>query len=145
MCFKLLLNNMNKLLSPAPLAQSNGIAIVRIITGLFMIYHGWDVFSAEKMNVYTEWDQFKNETGRIMVYIGKGAELVAGILLVLGLFTRIAAIMMILTLGYIAFFVGNGKVWADAQHPFLFVLLGLVFVFTGPGAMSLDNTIFRRK
>lgn len=136
---------MKKLLSPGPLGQSTGIAIVRIITGLFMVYHGWEVFSADKMNVYAEWDQFKSGIGRTMTYIGKGAEFVAGILLVLGLFTRVAAIIMILTLGYIAFFVGNGKVWADAQHPFLFVLLGLVFVFTGPGAWSLDRIFFNKR
>ncbi|MBX9781696.1 MAG: DoxX family protein [Chitinophagaceae bacterium] len=134
---------MNKLLSPQPIWQHNGIAIIRIVVGIFMLYHGWEVFSAEKMKVYFEWEPFKGSAW--LPYVGKATEFVAGLLLALGLFTRIGALLMIGTLAYIAFFVGHGKVWYDDQHPFLFVLLGLVFVFTGPGGFALDNFIFRKK
>jgi putative oxidoreductase len=134
---------MNKLLSPQPLWQANGIAFIRIIVGVFMIYHGQEVFFAEKMKVYFEWESFKGSSW--LPYVGKAAEFVAGLLLVAGLFTRIASLLMIGTLAYIAFFVGNGKVWYEDQHPFLFVLLGLVLVFTGPGNFALDNSFFKRK
>jgi putative oxidoreductase len=134
---------MNRLLSPQPLWQSSGIAIVRMIVGLFMIYHGWEIFSIEKMNVYFQWDSFKGITW--LPYLGKAAELIAGILLTIGLFTRAASMLMMGTLIYIAFFVGNGKVWYQDQHPFLFVLLGMVFVFTGPGSLALDNMLFKKK
>jgi putative oxidoreductase len=134
---------MNKLLSPQPLWQANGIALVRIIVGCFMLYHGLEIFSAEKMKAYFEWESFKGSSW--LPYAGKAAEFVAGILLILGLFTRIAASLMIGTLAYIAFFVGNGKVWYEDQHPFLFVLLGLVLVFTGPGNIALDNLLFKKK
>jgi putative oxidoreductase len=136
-------NNMNKLLSPQPLWQANGIALVRIIVGCFMLYHGWEILSAEKMKVYFEWDSFKGSSW--LPYAGKAAEAIAGVLLITGLFTRMAALIMMGTLAYIAFFVGHGKVWYEDQHPFLFVLLGLVFVFTGPGNFALDNLFFKRK
>jgi putative oxidoreductase len=127
---------MNQLFSSAPLWREHGLALVRIITGIFMIYHGWEIFDAEKMNGYLEWDMFKNAPyAKFMLYLGKGAELVSGILLLFGLFTRIASVMMILALGYIAFFVGHGKIWYEDQHPFLFVLLGLVFFFCGAGRL----------
>lgn len=134
---------MNKLLSPQPFAQANGIALIRIIAGAFMLYHGWEVFSAEKMKVYFDWESFKGSSW--LPYAGKAAEFVAGLLLVAGLFTRIASLLMMGTLAYIAFFVGHGKVWYEDQHPFLFVLLGLVFVFTGPGSFALDNSLFKNK
>lgn len=136
---------MNRLFSSLPIALDEGIAIVRIITGLFLVYHGWEIFDAEVMNGYLQWDMFKNPSAKTMIYAGKVFELLAGILFVIGLFTRVAAILVIGTLGYIAFFVGNGKVWADAQHPFLFVLLGLLLFFTGPGTLSADNLLFKRK
>lgn len=136
---------MKKFFSTSPLWQDGGLALIRIIFGLFMVYHGWEIFNTEAMNKYLEWDMFKNSFAKTMIYAGKVAELIAGILLVLGLFTRVAAILVIGTLGYIAFFVGNGKVWADAQHPFLFVLLGLLFFFTGPGKYSLDHFLFNKK
>jgi len=133
---------LNKLFSPAPLWQNNGLAIIRIIVGFFMIYHGWEVFDAEKMKGYLDWDSFKGFSSPVvMVYMGKIAELVAGILFCLGLLTRLAALMIAVTMLYISFFVGEGRVWYQEQHPFLFVLLAMVFFFCGPGNFSLDKII----
>jgi putative oxidoreductase len=132
---------MNKLFSPLPLWQHAGLAFVRIIVGGFMIYHGWEVFNEEKMKGYLTW-----VTSPVsMIYMGKIAELIAGIFLTLGLFTRLASLVLIGTMLFVSFFVGHGKVWYEDQHPFLFVLLGLVFFFTGPGYLSLDQVLFRKK
>lgn len=137
---------MNKLLSPDPLAWQGGLAFVRIIVGAFMIYHGWEVFDATKMKEYAGWDVFKKfPSALVMVYIGKGAELVAGLFLCIGLFTRLASVVLIGTMLYISFFVGNGKVWYEDQHPFLFVLLGLVFFFAGSGKYSVDDIFWGRR
>lgn len=136
---------MNKFFSPSPLWQEQGLALIRIITGALMVYHGWEVFSPETMNEYLKWDQFKNSSGKLFVYTGKTAELITGILLVVGLFTRIAALMLIGTLGYIAFFVGHGKIWYEDQHPFLFVLLGFMILITGGGRYSADAILFGKK
>lgn len=136
---------MNKFLSPLPLWQNAGLALVRLMVGAFMIYHGWEIFSPSKMNGYLEWDLFKTSSGKTLVYVGKAAELIAGIFLFLGLFTRLGALILIGTMACISFFVGHGKIWYEDQYPFLFVLLGLVFFFMGPGAFSLDNLIFKNK
>lgn len=136
---------MIKYFSPKPLWPQTGLAIVRIITGLFLIYHGWELFSAAKMNEYLQWDQFKNDFGKVMTYAGKAAELIAGILLVLGLFTRIACILTAGVMLFIAFKLGNGIVWYNDQHPFLFVLIALVFFCTGPGSFALDHMLFKKK
>ena len=136
---------MNRFFSPAPLWQSTGLALVRLAVGIFFIYHGWEMFDQAIINRYLGWEQFKNPSGKLMVYSGKAGELIAGILLVLGLFTRIACLLIIGVMGYIAFFVGKGIIWYDDQHPFLFVLLGFVFFFTGPGDFSLDKLIFKKK
>ena len=137
---------MNRFFSPLPIWQNSGLALIRIIIGIFLIYHGGEIFSDAKMNEYLKWDMFKDSsTDKILVYVGKGSELISGILLVVGLFTRIACLILIGTLAYIAFFVGHGKIWYDDQYPFLFVLLGLIFFFTGPGSLSLDKLIFKNK
>lgn len=123
-----------------------GLLLVRLFTGFFMIYHGMEVFSAEKMEGYLQWDMFKDSSSaKMMVYAGKGAEFIGGILLFIGLFTRIACIILIATMGYITFFVSHGKIWYEDQHPFMFVLIGLLFLFTGPGTYSLDAFLFNRK
>lgn len=135
---------MNSLFSTGPVWREKGLSVIRMIVGLFMIYHGLEVFSAEKMNVYLEWEMFKGSSiARVMVYAGKVAELVAGIFLFVGFLTRTAALIMVLTMAYIAFFVGHGKIWYEDQHPFLLVLLGLVFIFFGPGTWSLDKMLHK--
>ena len=132
--------------SYSPAWKGKGLSVTRMIVGLFMIYHGWEVFSLEKMNGYMDWNMFKDSSiARIMVYAGKIAELVAGIFLFIGLFTTVAALVMALTMAYIAFFVGHGKVWYEDQHPFLFVLLGMVFIFCGPGPWSIDRLRAKEK
>lgn len=134
---------MKKFLSPTPIAQQQVIALLRIIIAVFLIIHGKEVFDAAKMEEYTKWDSFK--TSAFMPYLGKGAEFVAGVLLLPGFLTRLAALITIGTFAYITFMVGNGKFWMDDQHPFLFVLFGLLFLFAGPGVMSADGALFKQK
>jgi putative oxidoreductase len=137
---------MNKFLSHSPWLPDTGLLLVRLFTGFFMLYHGMEVFDAGKMDGYLQWDMFKDSSsGKMLVYAGKGAEFVGGIFLLLGLFTRIACIILIGTMSYITFFVAKGKIWYEDQHPFLFVLLGLLFLFTGPGKYSLDAFLFNKK
>jgi putative oxidoreductase len=78
------------------------------------------------------------------VYAGKSAELLSGIFLFAGFFTRLGAVIVVGTFLYITFFVGHGKFWYEDQHPFMFVLFGLLFIFTGPGAYSLDGWIGKK-
>lgn len=137
---------MKKIFSPFPLWQDGGIALIRVVVGFFMIYHGWEIFDMEKMNEYGTWDVFRNASSpTAMVYTGKAAELIAGILLVLGFLTRVAALVLMLTMLYISFFIGHGEIWYQDQHPFLLVLLGLVFFFMGGGRYSVDRLIFRNQ
>jgi len=136
---------MNKFFSSSPVFQQEGLAMIRVIIGLFMIYHGIEIFDAATMQGYTTWDQFKGKPSpTFFVYAGKAAELIAGILFTIGWFTRPASLVLILTMLYISFFVGHGKVWYEDQHPFLFVLLGFVFFFTGPGKWSVDSILLNK-
>ena len=136
---------MNRFFSSAPLYQSAGLALISILLGAFMIFHGWELFDTAKMNEYTTWDLFKGSGfGGSLPYIGKAAELIGGILLLLGLFTRLASILIICTMAYITFIIADGKIFSNDQHPFLFVLLGLVFFFIGGGKWSIDNFLFNK-
>lgn len=133
----------NNFFSSAPLWTTTGLAVLRIVTGLLMAYHGLEVFNESKMQEYTTWEVVKKLPSPLLqVYIGKGLELVTGILLAAGLFTRIAALLMALNMLFICFYIGSGKFYYEDQHPFIFALLALVFFFTGPVAFSFDNLLF---
>ena len=122
-------------------ANSTGFAIIRIITGLLLVYHGLEIFESAQMQEYASWDSIKSMPyPAFWAYLGKGAELVGGILLTIGFMTRPAAILIALIMLFICFKIGNGKFWYDVQHPFLFVLLSMIFFFTGPGKWSVDSS-----
>ena len=130
---------MNKFFQPSPIFLPEVLAVLRIITGIFLIYHGKEIFEPETMKGYLEWEMFKGSGGETKVYFGKGSEFVAGIFLLLGLFTRLGAVVVIGTFAFITFFVGSGKFWYEDQHPFMFLMLGFLFLFAGPGRWSVDE------
>lgn len=116
------------------------IAIVRVITGLLMIYHGKEVFDGALLEEYAKWDQFKSFSNPLLIAtIGKATEFICGILLAFGFLTRIGALLLILSMLYITFFIGKGEFWYADQHPFMFVLLGIIYLFAGGGHWSLDQ------
>ena len=127
------------------LYQQTGLGLIRILTGAFMAYHGWEVFDHDKMTGYQQWlTDLKFPAPALMAYLGKGSELAGGILLMLGFLTRLAIIPLITTMAIVCFGMGHGKIFMDDQHPFLFILLFLVFFFCGPGRYSLDKIIFKK-
>jgi putative oxidoreductase len=130
---------MKQLLSGRPWPYETLLVAMRVLTGIFLVVHGWEVLQPDRMAEYVKWEAFAGKS--YLPYIGKGAELVAGVLLVLGLFTRIASLFTIGTFLYITFFIGNGKFWMEDQHPFLFAMFGLLFLFTGPGKWCLDKVV----
>ncbi len=121
--------------------QGQALAVLRIVTGLLLVYHGKEVFDGALMGEYQEWTQFGGSTW--LPYLGKGAEFVAGLMLVAGFLTRLAALVTAGTFGYITFFIGGGKFWYEDQHPFMFLLLGILFLIIGGGLWSVDRRMIR--
>lgn len=120
--------------------QQTGLACIRILTGLLMAYHGWEIFDSAKMAEYAKWDMVQTlPAPQLMVYVGKSLEFITGLCFVFGIFTRIAALLMALNMLFICFKVGNGHFYYEDQHPFLFAVLALVFFFTGPVKWNVDQ------
>jgi putative oxidoreductase len=113
----------------------DGIAFVRVMVGVMLIFHGWQLFEIQDMNVFT--DLLFNMAipfPEAMAYTGKLVELVGGFLLILGLFTRFVTA--------IPFGLGEARIFSDNQLPFLYGLVSLLFFFTGAGRLSVDYILF---
>src|SRR3954468_3991710 len=83
----------NRLFTSEGIFTRPGIGIIRIIVGGFMVYHGWEVFSAETMKNYPQMLADAHiPYPSFMAWLGKITELVAGFFLMIGLFTKLAAI-----------------------------------------------------
>lgn len=136
---------LKRLFSSHPILE-NWLVIVRIIVGMLIAAYGLETFEAEKMKSNVAWlTDIHFPAPVFMAYLGKITELAGGILLAIGLFTRLVSIPLIIDMAVVIIFMGNGKIFGDAQLPFLFLLFFLNFIICGGGKWSLDNLLFNRK
>ena len=122
-----------------------GAVILRVVAGLIIFKYGLEIFSEDKMKGYIDWLTDLNfPAPDVMAHIGKLCELIGGLLMTLGLFTRLAAIPLIITMIVIGFIMGEPEFLA-ADGSILLLLIFFHFLLTGPGKISLDHVLFATK
>lgn len=136
---------MKFLFSPDAIAPEKVYALLRMFVGALLVYHGHEIFRREIMESYLTWDMFKGPNGELKVYVGKTSEFIAGLSLLFGFLTRLGSLLLIGTLSFITFVMGHGRFWYEDQHPFMFVLFGILFFFFGAGIWSVDQALFKPK
>lgn len=140
---------MNWLTTPAPvLAVSTATLLVRVVVGAAFVLHGWP-----KIQNPTGWMGGGTDTPPgFMQAAAAGLEVCGGVLLALGLLTRVAAV------GLAGVMVGALVLYHAPQNtPFVstggpsweltavYLTVMLLMAATGPGAWSLDAALFRRR
>lgn len=119
-----------------------GIMLVRVMAGIYIFRYGRELFNIDDLLDFltkSGWP-FPVFSG----YAAKIIELAGGVLLALGMFTRLAsALLMIVMLG-VLFTMNHGDIF-DGEHPALFFLIFALFCFAGPGKYSLDYLLFDRR
>jgi putative oxidoreductase len=122
-----------------------GAVILRVIAGLTIFKFGLEIFAEDKMNGYRDWlTDLHFPVPMTMACIGKICELAGGILLALGLFTRVITLLLVMNMFVVAFIMGKPSL-LNGDLPFLLLLIFLHFLFTGPGNLSLDYLLFSAK
>ena len=114
--------------------------ILRVGTGVLMINHGYDKlvhfekYAANFMN-------FLGLGGTVSLALVVFAEFFCSIFLILGLFTRLATIPLIID---VAVAVAEGhdmKVFSEGEHAAIFFLVFVAILLVGPGRVSVDGLI----
>jgi putative oxidoreductase len=133
---------MKKLLSTSYSAGafSAAMLILRLSFGVLMMMHGYDKLI-----------HFGDLQHKFMNFMGIGstmslalvvfAEFFCSLFLILGLFTRLAAIPLIIATCVMVFKAHNGEVFGDGQTAALYLTGYLVLLFVGPGRVSIDSMI----
>lgn len=116
--------------------------LLRIGLGALMIPHGFD-----KMV------KFKEYSGDFMDFLGLGgsislalavfAEFFCSLFLVMGLFTRLTVIPLIVAMLVAVFKANNAEVFGDGEHGMLFLTGYLAILLLGPGKASVDGIMGR--
>ena len=131
---------------------SFGLLLIRVFLGLGLAAHGYGKFFGEHgiAGFAGALKSMKVPYPEIAAYVSAGTELLGGILIAIGLLTRLAAIPLAFNMFVAAFTAHWGSYFITNNPPGMeYALnLGIVFfalVFTGPGRVSLDYAMFAKR
>ncbi|WP_322903171.1 DoxX family protein [Paenibacillus campi] len=123
--------------------------IMRVVLGILFLAHGISKFQMGLAGV-SDWFQSVGIPG-FLAYVVSPIELVGGILLIIGLFTRYVSVLLIIVLLGAIFTVklsaglmGNGQM-AGYELDLAFILVALYLAVSNNTGFSLDQMLFRRK
>ena len=113
---------------------------LRIVAGGLMLVHGYD-----KMV------HFNETSAHMMNFMGIGskattalvifAEFFCSLFIILGLFTRLACIPLIICMSVALFMAHNGDFLGKGQVAALFLISYVVLLFVGAGKVSVDSMV----
>ena len=115
--------------------------LLRLSAGsLMLVNHGLDklVHFSNKASRFSDPFHIGSTTSLALVVF---AEFFCAAFVVLGLFTRVAAIPLIIGMGVALFYVHNGKFFGEGEAAGLYMVCFLVILLLGPGKVSLDRFV----
>lgn len=122
---------------------------VRVVAGLNLMPHGaqklFGWFGGKGMEATAQgFAQMGYEPAALWVWLVALTEVVGGLLLALGLFTRPAAVVIVIFLyTAVSHHMPNGFFWSQGgyEYPLLWGTVALAFAIRGGGAFSLDRRL----
>ncbi len=117
-----------------------GMLILRVGLGILMLNHG-----------YSKLIHFSSIKGTFINFIGLGstlslsldifAEFFCSIFLILGLFTRLAVIPILIAMSVALFKVHHGELFGAGERAAIYLACCITLLFCGPGKISVDGMI----
>jgi putative oxidoreductase len=125
-----------------------GIAVVRIMAGIVLLLAGYAKWTGPGIaGITTFFGNVGIPAPGVMAPLLMTFEVVGGILLILGLFTRFVGAVMIvefLVAGFLVSLPGQGG-WNAARLDFLLLACGAMFLLAGAGLPSVDAMLAGRR
>lgn len=123
---------------------SAALLLLRIVAGLFMLTHGWGKF---QMLISDGPNQFPSVLGMgatASLVLAVLAEFFASILLIFGLGTRFAALLLLTTMLVAALVIHSADPFSKQELPLMYSTIFLVILYLGAGKYSLDRLICKK-
>ncbi|MGF1669227.1 MAG: DoxX family protein, partial [Balneolaceae bacterium] len=124
------------------------IELLRIFLGVILTYKGY-FFVDNISDFYLMIEEDLQLNSFIVAHYVVAAHLVGGLMLTLGLITRLAALLQIPVLAGAVFYVHARNIFlageTELEYSILVLILLTVFFFYGGGKWSLDHHIIRQK
>lgn len=117
-----------------------GMLFLRVTAGALLMGHGYDKLV-----------NFAKYKGQFMSFLGLGqttslalvvfAEFFCALFIIIGLFTRLAAIPIIVTMCVALFKAHNGQIFGEGEMAMLYLACFVTILLMGPGRVSVDGMI----
>ena len=119
--------------------QSWGSLALRLALALSLIHHGYQkVFTHDALHHFTHYVAALGVPGWLG-YVSAFTELVGGILILFGLFTRVAAIFVTVNMLVALFAVAIHHGYNSYSYVAALAAIAIMLIFSGAGALSLDR------
>jgi putative oxidoreductase len=127
-----------------------GPLILRIVMGIIFIYHGWGkLFGEGNPEGFAGWlGSMGIEPSYVMAVCAGAAETFGGMLLIVGLLTRVASaslvVVMLVAIGFVHL---NAGMFGDGGYEFQLLLLAGVIslLIQGPSKLSIDEMLLKSR
>ncbi len=119
---------------------SFAILLLRLALGGLMIPHGYSklISFASKSSSFADPFHIGHPASMALVIF---AEFFCAVFILLGLFTRLACIPLIIAMGVALVFAHKGDFFGKGEVAALYLMGYLALLFTGPGKISMDKFI----
>jgi putative oxidoreductase len=123
------------------------ILVLRVIMGLFFINHGGhELFDAKAMDELVNYFEMDLHFPKplFMAYLRTIAEFFGGVMLVLGLFTRLGALLIMITMLVAGFTAGKLQLFGIGEMDFAYAAVMLTLFLAGPSKFSVDFLMLKK-
>lgn len=131
---------MKKLLSIkySPNAFNTAMLLFRVCLGILMMSHGFSKLLGFGKN-HSDFMNFLGMGSTVSYILVIFAEFFCALFLVIGLFTRLSCVPLIITMGVALFKAHGGELFDDGETSALYLLGFTVILLLGPGKFSIDG------
>ncbi|ASK29006.1 DoxX family protein [Chryseobacterium sp. T16E-39] len=128
-----------------PIIRDIILLIVRVFIGFSMLSHGFPKLQMLLEGGKIEFYDFLGLGPQITLILTVIAEFVCSILLILGLFTRVALGFLLFTMVIAVFVVHGGDPFEKQELGLIYLSVYLLLMAFGAGRFSIDHMIEKRK
>lgn len=127
-----------------PVAADVALLLLRVGTAVMLLTHGWSKITnySERLNNFSDPIGLGPSLSLQLVIF---AEVFCAIFLILGFMSRLLLIPLIINMAVIVFISHGDDAFNRQELPLLYLLVFVVLMLMGPGKISLDGQILKRR